>query len=108
MVKRHVKKGDTVVVTTGGSKDRGKVGEILKVFPADQKVIVKGVRIVTKHVKPSQGSPGGIEKTESPIHISNVMHVDPKTKKPTRIGYNVLEDGSKVRVSKKSGEPIDS
>lgn len=108
MVKCHVKKGDNVIVTTGSSKDRGKTGEVLKVFPGESKIIVKGIRVVKKHQKPTQTSPGGIVEKELPVHISNVMHVDPTSGKPTRIGYRVLDDGQKIRFSKKTGEPIDS
>tara|TARA_A100000171_G_C2132109_1_gene147460 strand:+ start:319 stop:645 length:327 start_codon:yes stop_codon:yes gene_type:complete len=108
MIKCHVKKGDNVIVTSGRSSDRGKTGEVLRVFPEDQKVLVKGVRVVKKHQKPSQSSAGGIVEKELPIHISNVMHIDPKTKEPTRIGYKVLDDGRKVRIAKKSGDQIDS
>lgn len=108
MAKCHVKKGDVVVVTCGRSKDRGKSGEVLKVFPEDQKVLVRGVRLVKKHQKPSQASPGGVVEKELPVHISNVMHVDPASQKPTRVGYRFLEDGRKVRFAKKSGEQIDN
>lgn len=107
MLKSHVKKGDKVFVTTGNARDRGKIGEVLKVIPQESKVFVKGVRLAKKHQKPTQTSPGGIIEKELPIHISNVMHVDPKSSKPTRIGYRVTDEGRKVRFSKRSGEPID-
>ena len=104
--KLHVKKDDTVFVITG--KDKGKKGRILAAFPRENRVLVEGVNMVKKHAKPSQKNPqGGIITQEAPIHVSNVMLADPKTGKPTRIGYKVLEDGSKVRVAKKSGEVID-
>jgi large subunit ribosomal protein L24 len=105
MEKWRVKKGDMVVVTTG--KDKGKVGEILSVVRSDKKVVVKGVNVVKRHVKPSMVSSGGIVEKELPIHVSNVMHQDPKTKLPTRVGFKILDDGRKVRYSKKSGEVID-
>lgn len=102
--KLKLKKGDQVEVRTG--RDKGTRGEIIKVIPADRKVIVQGVNVVTKHNKPSQFSAGGIEKKELPIHVSNVALVDPKSDKPTRVGYKILKDGSKVRVAKNSGETL--
>ncbi|WP_341793666.1 MULTISPECIES: 50S ribosomal protein L24 [unclassified Rickettsia] len=104
MIKLKVKKGDEVVVITG--KYKGKKGKILKVFPEDNKIIVSGVNLVKKHTKPSQVSEGGIITKELPIHISNVAHIDPKSGESTKIGFKILEDGSKVRVAKKSGEII--
>lgn len=103
-VKMKIKKGDQVIVLTG--RDKGTTGEVLKVFPEDSRVIVKGVNTVTKHKKPTQFSAGGIEKMEKSIHVSNVAIADPKTNKPTRIGYKLLKDGKKVRVARKSGETI--
>ncbi|HDX9577408.1 TPA: 50S ribosomal protein L24 [Bacillus pseudomycoides] len=101
----HVKKGDKVQVISG--KDKGKQGVILAAFPKENRVIVEGVNIVKKHSKPSQLNPqGGIIMKEAPIHVSNVMPLDPKTGVPTRVGYKV-EDGKKVRVAKKSGELLD-
>ncbi|MGG0239311.1 50S ribosomal protein L24 [Bacillus rhizoplanae] len=101
----HVKKGDKVQVISG--KDKGKQGVILAAFPKENRVIVEGVNIVKKHSKPSQLNPqGGIITKEAPIHVSNVMPLDPKTGVPTRVGYKV-EDGQKVRVAKKSGELLD-
>ncbi|KHD85728.1 50S ribosomal protein L24 [Bacillus ginsengihumi] len=101
----HVKKGDKVMVISG--KDKGKTGTILAAFPKKDRVIVEGVNVVKKHSKPSQANPqGGIFDKEAPIHVSNVMVVDPKTNEPTRIGYQVV-DGKKVRVAKKSGEVLD-
>lgn len=104
--KLHVKKGDKVKVIAG--KDKGKEGEILKAFPAESRVIVKGVNIIKKHVRPSQDNPqGGIIEKEAPIHSSNVMIVCKKTGKPSRIGKRILDNGKKVRYCKKSGEIID-
>ena len=104
MTKLKIKKGDKVVVISGGSK--GKEGEVIRVMPQDNKAIVEGVNMVSKHTKPSAKNPqGGIVKTEAPIHISNLALVDPKSGKATRVGYK-MEDGKKVRVSKKSGEAI--
>ena len=83
--KLKLKKGDQVVVITG--KDKGKSGEITLVIPADNKVVVAGVNMMTKHKKPTQFSQGGLEKTEAPIHVSNVALADPKTGKATRVGF---------------------
>ena len=103
--KLKVKKGDRVIVLTG--RDKGKKGEILKVLRKENRVIVQGVNMVKKHRKPTQQRPGGIEEKEASIHVSNVSLIDPKTDKPTRVGYTVLKGGRKVRVAKKSGEVID-
>lgn len=101
----HVKKGDKVTVLSG--KDRGKQGTILEAFPKKERVLVEGVNMVKIHAKPSQENPqGGILNIEAPIHASNVMPIDPKTGEPTRVGYEV-KDGKKVRIAKKSGEPLD-
>jgi large subunit ribosomal protein L24 len=101
----HVKKGDKVMVISG--KDKGKTGIILEAFPKQSRVLVEGINIVKKHAKPSQVNPqGGILNQEAPIHVSNVMPIDPKSGKPTRVGYTV-ENGKKVRVAKKSGEVLD-
>ncbi|QQK78130.1 50S ribosomal protein L24 [Salicibibacter cibarius] len=101
----HVKTGDKVKVITG--KDKGMEGEIIAAYPNRERVLVQGVNKVTKHMKPSQDNPqGGIEDMEAPIHVSNVMLIDPKNGEPTRIGYKT-EDGKKVRIAKKSGEVID-
>ncbi|MEN2466606.1 50S ribosomal protein L24 [Ornithinibacillus sp. FSL M8-0202] len=101
----HVKKGDKVIVISG--KDRGKTGTILEAYPKKDRVLVEGVNLIKKHAKPSQENPqGGILNQEAPIHVSNVMPVDPKTGKPTRVGYEV-RDGKKVRIAKSSGEALD-
>ncbi len=102
--KIKIKKGDQVVVLTG--RDKGTKGEVLKVLTSELRVLVQGVNLVTKHQKPTQVSPGGIQKKELPIHVSNVALVDPKKGEATRIGYKVLKDGTKTRVAKKSGETI--
>ena len=100
----HVKKGDKVKVISG--KDKGKTGVILTAFPKKDRVLVEGVNIIKKHMKPNQANPqGGIVSQEAAIHVSNVMLIDPKTGEPTRVGSKV-EDGKKVRVAKKSGEII--
>ncbi|RKQ85559.1 50S ribosomal protein L24 [Brockia lithotrophica] len=102
----HVKKGDEVIVISG--KDKGKRGRVLAVYPKKNRVLVEGVNVVKKHMRPSPKNPrGGIIEIEAPIHASNVLPVDPKTGKPTRIGYKVLEDGRKVRYAKRSGAILD-
>jgi large subunit ribosomal protein L24 len=104
--KLHVKKDDTVIVITG--KDKGKKGRIIAAYPRENRVLVEGINMVKKHAKPTQQNPqGGILDQEAPIHVSNVMLIDPKSGKPTRVGYKVLENGEKVRIAKKSGEVID-
>nr|WP_315363075.1 50S ribosomal protein L24 [Cytobacillus firmus] len=101
----HVKKGDKVMVISG--KDKGKTGVILAAFPKQSRVLVEGVNIVKKHSKPSQMNPqGGIISQEAPVHVSNVMPVDPKSGETTRVGYKTV-DGKKVRVATKSGEVLD-
>lgn len=101
-----IKKGDYVIVLSGA--DKGRKGEVLTVMPAASRVVVKGVRLVKRHVKPSQADPdGGIKSFEAPIHVSNVAHIDPKSNVATRVGFKTLKDGKKVRVAKKSGEVID-
>jgi large subunit ribosomal protein L24 len=101
----HVKKGDKVMVISG--KDKGKQGVVLASYPKKDRVLVEGVNVVKKHSKPSQANPqGGILSHEAPIHVSNVMPLDPKSGEPTRVGYKVV-DNKKVRVAKKSGETLD-
>ncbi|MCM3164456.1 MULTISPECIES: 50S ribosomal protein L24 [Bacillaceae] len=101
----HVKKGDKVMVISG--KDKGKQGVVLASYPKKDRILVEGINIVKKHAKPSQANPqGGILNQEAPIHVSNVMPLDPKSGEPTRVGYKVV-DGKKVRVAKKSGETLD-
>ena len=104
--KFKIKKGDQVVVTTGRSK--GQTGEVLRVLRNEDRLLVQGVNMVKRHTRPSQASPGGIIEKEAPLHISNVAHIDPKTREPTRVGYKVLDDGRKVRFAKRSGEVIDA
>jgi large subunit ribosomal protein L24 len=106
MAKLKIKKGDKVVVITG--RDKGKTGEVKQVMPAENRVIVDGVNMVKRHTSPSAGNAGGIVEKEASIHISNIAYVDPKTDKPTRVGYKTLEDGRKVRYAKRSGEIIDA
>ena len=95
----HVKTGDTVVILSG--KDKGKKGKVLQVSPKENKVIVEGCNMVTKHVKPRRmGEPGGIVKAEGALYASKVMVVCPKCGKPTRLAHKILADGTKVRVCK--------
>ena len=100
-----VKKGDQVIVIAG--KDKGKRGEVVRVIPAENRVVVQGVNVVTRHTRPSMTAQGGLVKQEAAIHVSNVAHVDPKTDKPTRVGFKTLEDGRKLRIARRSGEQID-
>lgn len=106
MSKMKIRKGDKVIVTTG--KDKGKVGVVLRAMPKDSKLVIAGVNTVKKHTKPSRTGDGGIVVKEMPIHVSNVAHIDPKSGKATKVGVKVLEDGTKTRVAKKSGEIINA
>ena len=103
--KLKIKKGDNVVVISG--RDKGKRGEVLRVFPDDNRVIVQGVHVARRHTKQRFGEPGGIVDKELTIHVSNVAHVDPRSGTPTRVGYRILDDGRKVRFARRSGEVID-
>jgi large subunit ribosomal protein L24 len=105
-IKMKIRKGDNVVVITG--RDKGKTGSVLRVFPAENRVLVQGVNMVKRHTRPAMGNPGGIVEKEAAIHISNVAHIDPKSSKPTRVGYKELEGGRKVRVARRSGEVLDA
>lgn len=104
--KLRIKKGDKVVVIAGAYKDRSKVREVLEVFPEKNRAIVEDVRMVKKHMKPTQDNPGGIRDMPAPIHLSNLMLVDPKSGEPTRVGVKRDEEGKMIRYSKKSGEII--
>ena len=101
----NIRKGDRVIVTAG--RDKGKKGEVLKIFPKETKALVAGVNVVKRHQRQTQTQQGGIVTKELPIHLSNIAHVDPKSGGATRIGFKVLGDGRKVRFAKKSGEVID-
>ncbi len=103
--KMRVRRGDNVVVITG--RDKGKTGEVLRVDRERNRVLVQGVNMMKRHQRPTQTSPGGINEFEALIHVSNIAVVDPKTDKPTRVGYKTLDDGRKVRVAVRSGEVID-
>ncbi|MCH5216468.1 MAG: 50S ribosomal protein L24 [Muribaculaceae bacterium] len=105
MSKLHIKKGDTVYVNAGN--DRGKTGRVLRVIVDKQRAIVEGINMVSKSTKPNAKNPqGGIVKMEAPIHISNLNPIDPKSGKPTRVGFRKDEKGVTVRYSKKSQEEI--
>ena len=104
MTKLKIKKGDNVVVIAG--RDRGKSGEVIRVIPEEGRLVVQGINIVKRHTAPRPGQPGGIVEKEASIHVSNVAHVDPKDRKPTRVGYKIV-DGRKLRVARRSGEMID-
>ncbi len=103
--KIHIRKGDTVKVIAGN--DKGKTGKVLEVIPSKYRAVVEGVRMVTKHMKPSATNPeGGIQNTEAAIHISNLMVVEPSSGEATRIGRKANEEGKLQRYSKKSGDFI--
>jgi len=106
MAKRKIKKDDEVIVLTG--RDKGKRGTVKKVHVKDNRLLVDGINMVKRHVRPSQTEPqGGIQEREAAIHISNVALIDPIENTHTRVGYRVLDDGRKVRFAKRSGEIID-
>ena len=101
--KFHIKKGDLVYVNAG--VDKGKQDKVLEMFPEQERAIVEGINMVSKHTKPNAKNPqGGIIKKEAPIHISNLNVVDPSTNKPTRVGRKLNDKGKLVRYAKKSGE----
>jgi len=102
----RLKKGDQVSVITG--RDKGKSGEVLKVYPKRDRVLIQGVNMVKRHTRPSGGNAGGIVEKETAIHSSNIAHIDPVDKKSRRIGFKTLADGKKVRFAKRSGEVIDT
>jgi large subunit ribosomal protein L24 len=102
-----IKKGDRVQVLAG--RDKGKRGEVIRVIPAEERAFVQGVNMVKRHQKQTRvGEQGGIVSKEAPIHLSNLALLDPKTDKPARVGFRILEDGKKVRVSRGSGEVLDA
>jgi large subunit ribosomal protein L24 len=101
-----IRKGDTVKVISGN--DNGKIGKVLKTFPDDNRIIVEGVNLVKRHTRPSQKNrKGGIVEKEDSVNVSNVMLFDTRSNAPTRVGYKLLNDGTKVRINKKSGEIIE-
>ena len=100
-----VRRGDTVMVISG--KEKGKRGEVERVLPRANRVVVGGVNVRTRHARPSQQNQEGLYTFEAPIHVSNVMLVDPDSGEPTRVGHRFADSGEKIRVSKKSGKDID-
>ncbi len=100
-----IKKGDTVVVLTG--RDKGKSGEVIQILPSDNKALVRGINMVRRHQKQTQTQEAGIISKEAPIHVSNIALADPSDGKPTRVGFKVQDDGTKVRVARRSGDLID-
>lgn len=102
---QRIRKGDDVIVLAG--RDKGKRGEVTSVFPKEDRAIVQGINLVKRHTKPSQTTQGGMVSKELSIHLSNLALIDPKTNEPTRVGYKLQEDGTKVRYAKKSGDIID-
>lgn len=100
-----IKKGDTVIVIAG--KDKGTKGEVLKVLPEENRVVVRGVNVVKRHQKPTQMDPGGLKTFESPVHVSNVALADPRDGKAVRVGFKIDQHGRKTRFAKRSGESID-
>lgn len=102
---QKIRKGDKIVILTG--KDKGKTGEVIKVNPKAESALVQGLNMVKRHQRQSQTQEAGIIAKEAPIHLSNLAVADPKDGKPTRIGFRINADGSKIRVAKRSGESID-
>ncbi|HUC19194.1 MAG TPA: 50S ribosomal protein L24 [Acetobacteraceae bacterium] len=102
----RIRKGDQVEVISG--EEKGKRGEVVRVLPKEGRAVVQGVRLVTRHQKPrGVGQPGGIVEQEAPLHLSKLALIDPKTDRPTRVGFRRSEDGRKVRFARKSGDVID-
>jgi large subunit ribosomal protein L24 len=104
MASLKIKKGDHVIVVSG--RDKGKHGEVVEMRPDENRAIVRGVNVVRRHQRQTASQEGGIISKEAPIHISNLAIEDPKDGKPTRVGFRFLEDGTKVRFAKRSGELI--
>ena len=103
----RIRKGDQVLVISGAQK--GRRGEVLRVVPKDERAVVQGVNMMSRHTKPKGvGQPGGIVQIEAPIHLSNLKLVDPKTGTPTKVGFRILDDGRKVRVAKANGNLVES
>jgi len=100
-----IRKGDRVIVTTG--RDKGRKGEVIKVFPKEGRALVSGVNLIKRHQRQTPKQQGGIISKEAAVHLSNLAHLDPKTGEATRVGFKILGDGRKVRFAKKSGEVID-
>ena len=101
-----LKKGDKVVVLTG--RDSGRIGEVVRVMPKEERALVRGVNLVKRHQRQTMNQEGGIIQKEAPVHLSNLALADPKDGKPTRVGFKILDDGRKVRFAKRSGDLIDA
>jgi large subunit ribosomal protein L24 len=101
---QKIRKGDRVVVLAG--KDKGRTGEVLSVSPKEDRAVVRGVNMIVRHQRQTQSQQAGLIRKEAPIHLSNLAVADPKDGKPTRVGFRVEQDGTKVRVAKRSGEVI--
>jgi large subunit ribosomal protein L24 len=101
---QKIRKGDKVVVLAG--KDKGRTGEVLSVSPKEEKAVVRGINMIVRHQKQTQSQEAGLIRKEAPIHLSNLAIADPKDGKPTRVGFQIQKDGTKVRVAKRSGEVI--
>lgn len=104
MTAQKIKKGDNVIVLAG--RDKGKRGEVIEVRPSENRALVRSVNIVRRHQRQTASQEGGIISKEAPINLSNLALEDPKDGKPTRVGFKILEDGSKLRIAKRSGEVI--
>ena len=100
-----IRKGDTVVVISG--KEKGERGEVKQVLPGENRVVVEGINVRTRHARPTQNNQQGLYTFEGPLHVSNVMLVDPNSGEPTRVGYRFTDSGEKIRVAKASGKDID-
>jgi large subunit ribosomal protein L24 len=100
-----IRRGDTVVVISG--KEKGERGEVKQVLPKENRVVVEGLNVRTRHAKPTQNNPQGLYTFEAPMHVSNVMVVDPNSGEPTRVGYRFTDSGEKIRVAKASGKDVD-
>jgi large subunit ribosomal protein L24 len=100
-----IKKGDKVLVLTG--RDKGRSGEVIRVIPKENRAVVRGINMATRHQRQTTAQEGGLVRKELPIHLSNLALADPSTGKPTRVGFKTLADGRKVRFAKRSGETID-
>lgn len=101
---QKIRKGDKVVILTG--KDKGRSGEVLQVMPKEDRAVVRGINVVKRHQRQSASQEAGIITKEAPIHLSNIAIVDPKDGKPTRVGFKIQKDGTKVRIEKRSGAEI--
>ena len=100
-----IRRGDTVVVISG--KEKGERGEVKQVLPKENRVVIEGINVRTRHARPTQNNPQGLYTFEAPMHVSNVMLVDPNSGEPTRVGYRFTDSGEKIRVAKRSGRDID-